>query len=168
MTLHHRDTAPAEHRRRAHTRDPEDGDDFGHRPLSNWGSGDLPAPFATGDLLWLDQPYNDKRMRPELGDPGWYVVVYSTSIDEGDAWYFRVERIGDPLRCSGRMHVVHADRAEMGQGGDLDYMAPFELVETADPEGLAERERLLADGWAYVRPPRCRTCGQRLPNGGVA
>ena len=130
---------------------------FGSRPVNNWGEGDLPAPFAEGDLLWLPEPYEVGRMRG-MGQPGWYVVTYATSIDEGDAWYFRVTN--DPDNGSDRMHVVYADRSDFDE--DHDWMAPFLLVETTDPEGMFERERLLADGWTFTSPPRCDSCGQRV------
>jgi hypothetical protein len=129
---------------------------FGHRPTNEWGSGDLPAPYAEGDLLWLAQPTVERLYG--MGQPGWYVVVYATSIDEGDAWYFRVTN--DPEGCSDRLHVIFSTRS--GLNGDADWMAPFELVETLDPDGLAERERLLAAGWTFERPARCATCGQVL------
>ena len=136
------------------------GATFGSRPVNNWGDGDLPAPFAEGDLLWLPEPYEVERMRG-MGQPGWYVVTYATSIDEGDAWYFRVTN--DPENGSDRMHVIYAARSDsLGSDTDHDWMAPFVLVETTDPVGLAERERLLAEGWTYVQPPRCDACGQRV------
>jgi len=129
---------------------------YGHREVSNWGSGDLPAPFAEGDLLWLPDGLPAPRMRG-MGAPGWYVVAAGFSIDEGDAWYFRVTNDRD--NCSDRLHVAYADRSDFDE--DLDWMTPFELVDTADPEGLAERERLLADGWSYTPPEKCPTCGRR-------
>ena len=136
------------------------GATFGSRPVNNWGEGDLPAPFAEGDLLWLPEPYEVDRLRG-MGQPGWYVVTYATSIDEGDAWYFRVTN--DPKKSSDRMHVIYAERADVGSDVDHDWMARFVLVETTDPDGLAERERLLAEGWSYEPPPRCPTCNQRTP-----
>lgn len=72
----------------------------------------------------------------------WFYVTYGPSIDDGDAWYFRVEdgsidpRWGE-RRGSDRLHVVPTQ---------CDYMAGFRLVETSDPPGLAEREALLAAG----------------------
>jgi hypothetical protein len=135
------------------------GATFGSRPVNNWGSGDLPAPFAEGDLLWLEDVYDVDRMRG-MGEPGHYVVTYATSIDEGDAWYFRVTN--DPDNSSDRLHVAYAERSDFDE--DHDWMAPFVLVETSDPDGLALRERMLADGWTYTPPSKCPTCGQSWPD----
>ncbi len=139
------------------------GATIGRRPTNNWDEGDLPAPYAEGDLLWLPEPYPVDRLRG-MGEVGWYVVTYATSIDEGDAWYFRATN--DPDNGSDRLHVAFADRSSFDD--DTDWLAPFELVETADPDGLAERERLLAAGWSWTPPPRCESCGQRLPTTGDA
>jgi hypothetical protein len=39
-------------------------------------------------------------------------------------------------------------------------MAGFTLVETADPQGLALREQMIADGWAFsAHWKTCPTCG---------
>lgn len=151
-----RDHPPSKRWRRRLNR----GGSWASRPVNNWGDGDLPAPFAEGDLLWLAVPYEVSRMRG-MGQPGWYIVHYATSIDEGDAWYFRVTN--DPDNGSDRLHVAYEGRCDWSEG--VDWMAPFELVETSDPEGLAERERLLAEGWSYERPERCPTCNQHLPYG---
>jgi hypothetical protein len=80
-------------------------------------------------------------------DPGFYVVSTAFSIDEGDAWYFRVS---DGVRGSDRLHVVYRDRTTQtgwAFDGDIDFMLPFRLVDTADPDGLAVRARMLAEGW---------------------
>ncbi len=58
------------------------------------------------------------------------------SAGPGDEWYFQV---GDGT-----------------SGWNLADLAPVSLVETADPDGLAVRERMLTDGW------RCPTCGQEM------
>jgi hypothetical protein len=93
-----------------------------------------------------------------LDGPGRWVVSCVFSIDEGDAWYIRLAR---NLRTpsSDRLHVVFADRAELGP--DLDWLEGCTLVKTVDPGGLAKREEMLAAGWSYTPPPRCPTCGQR-------
>lgn len=131
---------------------------YGHRARNNWGGGDLPAPFAEGDLLWLPEPYPVDRMRGRrMGQPGWYVVSCGFSIDEGDAWYFRVTRTMVDL-SSDRLHVATAARSSWDD--DVDWMAPFVLVETSDPDGLAERSRLVDGGWSFAsRWERCPTCG---------
>lgn len=116
---------------------------YGHRPVNDWGDGDLPAPYAEGDLLHLPERYDDRAMRG-MGEPGFYVVACAFSIDEGDAWYFRVAR--DARKgSSDRLHVAYASRSSFET--DIDRMAPFNLVDTADPDGLEERERMLAAGW---------------------
>ena len=143
-------------------------DAFGSRERNNWNSGDLPAPYADGDVLYLPhKPEHSRLERDGMGEPGHYMVVSGYSVDEGDAWYFRVSdgvKVGDGWRrCSDRLHVVGPGGADKGWDLPCDYMADFELVETSDPEGLAERQRLLAEGWRYEAPPRCGECGQRLP-----
>jgi hypothetical protein len=128
--------------------------------VNNWGDGDLPAPYAEGDLLWLPEglDVDGGRMHGMTG-PGWFVVCAGFSIDDGDAWYFRVTNNSE--RNSDRLHVAYLDRCTWDHG--CDYMAPFELVDTSDPEGLAKRERLLAEGWTFRPPDVCPTCGSRRP-----
>lgn len=120
---------------------------YGKREFNNWNAGDLPSPYAEGDILELTEPAE----RIDDG-PGFYIVAGVFSIGEGDEWYFRVTNDPKGGRMSDRLHVLP---------GTCDYMAPFRLVDTADPEGLALRERLLAEGW---EPPAadeiCPTCGQ--------
>jgi hypothetical protein len=131
---------------------------WGNRPVNDWGSGDLPAPWAEGDLAhWSGDPPNDRLRGME---PGYFVVHYATSIDEGDAWYFRVAN-GSEYRGSDRLHVVYAARSTWDE--DIDWMAGFELVDTSDPEGLAKREAMLRDGWTFQPPRTCPTCGSYLP-----
>lgn len=131
--------------------------DYGYRHRNNWGSGDLPAPFCAGDVVRLVGEPNE-RLRGQTGP--FFVVTYGPSIDEGDAWYFRVYD-GNGLSGSDRLHVASADRCTWDE--DVDWMACFELVETIDPEGLALRQRMLADGWSYTPPLSCPECGQDLP-----
>lgn len=140
----------------------------GHRMTNAWGSGDLPAPFAEGDVVLLTAealsaaPIEFRERMSGYGDPydvepGHYVVTYGPSVDEGDGWYFRVENGTDRGR-SGRLHVAYDGRVAGGWIDPLpDFMAPFELVETADPEGLAKRERMLAAGWSLVEQD-CHAC----------
>lgn len=131
---------------------------FGHRPRNNWGSGDLPAAWCEGDLVELvgevpkDRGGYD-RLRGMSGPL--FVVTYATSIGEGDEWYYRVSDAADRRVGSDRLHVIPSE--------EIDFTAPFRLVETVDPEGLAEREERIAAGWSYVPPERCAACGQRLP-----
>lgn len=134
--------------------------DYGHRYVNNWGSGDLPAPFCAGDIVELIEPMpddddGDNRLRGQKGPL--FVVTYGPSVGEGDDWYFRV-RDGSREGGSDRLHVFEG-------GAGINYMAPFRLVETVDPEGLAERERLLAAGWSYTPPEECPTCGQEVGRG---
>lgn len=131
--------------------------DFGHRPLNGWGAGTLPAPWCSGDVVELvDTPQRDHdgddRLRGQTGP--FFVVSYACSIDEGDGWYFRVYD-GNGDHGSDRMHVVYAERSDWDT--TVDWMAPFRLVETPDPDGLAERQRLLADGWSVEEVP-CPAC----------
>ena len=134
---------------------------IGWRPKNAWGGGDLPAPWAEGDVVRLVGERHE-RLDDMVGPL--FVVVYATSIDEGDGWYFRVsDEPGAHGRCSGRLHVAFADRADHGWDGDVDWMSCFELVDTADPEGLSERERLLAEGWTFTADSLCPSCGRRIP-----
>jgi hypothetical protein len=113
---------------------------FGHRPVNNWGDGDLPAPWAEGDMLLLrldrgDDEFYKRLTQYEGARLGYFVVETAFSIGEGDDWYFRVT---DGEHGSDRLHVI---------AGEFDYMAPFELVDTADPHGLTLRGLLLEQGW---------------------
>lgn len=132
-------------------------DGFGYRALNNWGDGDLPAPFAEGDLLYLAEIGDNDRLKGMR--PGYFVVTAGFSIDEGDGWYFRVANNLDE-GGSDRLHVFHGRSDSMRE---MDYMAGFELVDTSDPEGLAKRQALVADGWSYEPRPVCPTCGSELP-----
>ena len=144
-----------------------------HRPVNAWGGGDLPAPWAAGDVVRIDQdrPTFDREFlsrlrhgivgrtywthhgRSEHGGriirhhPGFFVVDSAFSVDYGDAWYFRVTD-GD-TGSSDRMHVGFPERASRyWEGHGCDFMAAFSLVETHDPEGLALREQMIAEGWS--------------------
>jgi hypothetical protein len=130
--------------------------DFDYRPVNNWGSGDLPAPWCQGDVVRLPEIKHNERMEWLTGE--FFVVAYVCSIDEGDAWYCR---LGDGDWVSDRLHIAYADRASETWEKDIDWMAGVELVETRDPEGLALREQMLADGWSYTPPAVCPTCGHR-------
>lgn len=133
---------------------------YGHRPTNDWGEGNLPAPFAEGDLLHLDRvAYESERLRG-MG-PGYFVVTCAFSIDDGDAWYFRVcNEVGK--MSSDRLHVAYPGRCSEPYDDGVDWMAGFELVDTADPEGLAKRNALLLDGWTFTKPPVCPHCHQRI------
>ena len=136
---------------------------FGWRPRNDWGGGDLPAPFAEGDVVKLVGARPDRLKGWGVGDHcgPYFVVCYATSIDKGDAWYFRVWDGAHDSR-SDRLHVAWADRCE-GFAEDVDWMSCFELVETADPDGLHERSKLLAEGWSYESVGKCPSCGHPLP-----
>lgn len=127
---------------------------FGFRERNDWNSGDLPAPYAEGDLLWLPQGKEHARLHG-LGW-GYFVVCAGFSIDEGDAWYFRVSNGSD--RNSDRLHVAFAERCTWDES--VNWMIEFELIDTADPEGLALRKQMLSAGWEGPPPVRkCPTCG---------
>jgi hypothetical protein len=117
---------------------------YGYRARNDWGSGNLPAPWAEGDIVELVRPGSEGRLRGMTGP--FFVVAAGFSIGERDEWYFRVS--DSTSNYSDRLHVL----------ADVDYMAVFDLVDTSDPEGLAERERLLAEGW---KPPTCVERGCR-------
>ena len=136
-----------------------EADEYGHRPVNDWGDGDLPAPYAIGDRLELVE--RNERLG-DIGD-GPFVVVSAFSIDEGDGWYFRVAEhdAGPTGPVSGRLHVASADRSSFAT--DTDWMAGFRLVETADPDGLALRQATLAEGWTFDERGICPTCGATLP-----
>lgn len=121
---------------------------YGHRPTNNWGSGDLPAPWAEGDLVYLAERGENDRLY-DMG-PGYFVVTCAFSVDEGDGWYFRVWN-GLSRRRSDRLHVF---------AGDVDYMARFELVQSSDPEGLAKRKAMLEAGWQPEIRTSCPCCGR--------
>lgn len=127
---------------------------YGHRERNDWNSGDLPAPFAEGDLVYADALDGAERVKGMT--PGYFVVCAGFSIDEGDAWYFRVCQTKH--NSSDRLHVAYSARCTWTD--DFDYMAPFTLIETSDGEGLVERQRLLAAGWAFTNNwETCPTCG---------
>lgn len=130
---------------------------FGNRPTNNWGSGDLPAPWCEGDVIELVGERPERRLLDLTGTM--FVVSYATSIDEGDAWYFRVANESSD-RGSDRLHVAYSERSTWDE--DCDYMAAFRLVQTVDPEGLALRQRMLADGWETLLHVRCPTCGTHV------
>jgi hypothetical protein len=132
---------------------------YGHRPVNEWGSGDLPAPYAEGDMLYLPVDATFERLH-DMG-PGYFVVTCAFSIDDGDAWYFRVSNDVKQYRSSDRLHVAFAERSTWDH--DCDYMAPFELVDTADPDGLELRERMLKNEWKPTLSRNCPTCGTWLP-----
>lgn len=132
-----------------------------NRPTNAWGAGDLPAPYAEGDII--DVPAGAKALERMHGmPPGRYKVVYATSIDEGDAWYFRLGKWLTKGHASDRLHVGFAGRSEWGPTEDVNWLEGCTLIRTNDPEGLALRGRMLADGWTYTPPRKCKTCGQRI------
>ena len=132
---------------------------FGHRPRNNWGAGDLPAPWAVGDLVDIPPDALNERMASRGIVAGPAIVTDAYSIGEGDEWYFRVtdghRRVDGRWGWSDRLHVIPD-----ATPSPIDWMAGVVLLETADPDGLALRNQMLADGWAYTPPPTCPTCGQ--------
>lgn len=132
----------------------------GYRPTNAWNAGDLPAPWAEGDRVTMVNGSAVNRLRGI--DEGTLYICYATSVGDGDEWYFRVT---DGDLTSDRLHVAPVARrtGNWGDVGDVDYMAAFRLVGTADPAGLELRERILAAGWRPPHRPVCPTCGIRLP-----
>jgi hypothetical protein len=109
---------------------------YGYRPRSGWGSGDLPAPWAEGDLVKrISDAADDRLGNINTMTYDEFVVAAVFSIDDGDEWYCRVAAANGEV--SDRLHVI---------SDSTDYMAAFELIDTADPKGLALREKMLADG----------------------
>jgi hypothetical protein len=121
----------------------------GHRPVNAWGDGDLPAPYAEGDLVAVpdDSPTLTLPVWDDRGS-GLFVVNSVFSIDEGDAWYVRVNPLNEPDVASGRLYEIgsrdHVICQSLTQRSDLTC----ELVSTADPHGLTLRQRILAEGWS--------------------
>ena len=127
------------------------------RPTNNWGDGDLPAPYAPGDIIHV--PAGAKALQRMHGiGPGDWPVESVWSIDEGDAWYVRLTgRVGRRKQTSDRLHVAYAGRSSMPA---VDWLEGCTLVITSDIEGLARRERMLAAGWTM--PERYPTDGELL------
>lgn len=127
--------------------------EYGHRPVNMWGDGDLPAPWAEGDIVeWVRPHPDERRMREVTGQ--FLIVDTAFSIDDGDGWYFRVttpEFYNEHGLSSDRHHVWWLERCNFGNKHGyeqhLNYMSGFDLVDTADPAGLALRAQMLADGW---------------------
>lgn len=131
---------------------------YGHRPVNHWGDGDLPGPWAVGDIVRIPEGARAFDQRVQEG-PGNYVVVTAFSIDAGDAWYFRVSKTGED--CSDRLHVAYAARSTQPPWDeDLDFLEGCTLVDTADPAGLELREQMLAAGWALPQKEGCSMCGR--------
>jgi len=130
---------------------------LGYRPVNNWGDGDLPAPWAEGDIVNVlaDAYCLQGNVRDGINRwwyPGFAVIAYVCSIDEGDAWYVRLCNgkpgpNGPEWESSDRLHIAHGSRTVSLQA-DVDLMAGVELVDTADPEGLALRNQMIAEGWS--------------------
>lgn len=112
------------------------------RPLSNWGSGDVLAPWAEGDVVDIpaDSPaFTDGRIphawseHPELSPPGRYKVVTAFSIGEGDEWYFRV----CPMQRNKVLRDEYSDRIHMIPGV-CNYTEGWTLVRSSDPDNVRE------------------------------
>lgn len=121
----------------------------GRRPRSGSSADEgIPAPYAEGDLLRVP-PGAHILERIERLRPGVYQIVSAVSLDEGDVWYFRLHN-DHRRRPTGELYVIHGGRASSyWKGTDFDALSGCELLETADPEGLAQREQMLADGWQF-------------------
>lgn len=133
-----------------------------HRPVSSWGSGDLPAPFAITDIV--DVPADAKALERMHGmGPGRYEIVTAYSIDEGDAWYFRLApNRRDASPCSDRLHVIHAERCDNKWAkASIDWLEGC-TVTTRDSDGLAKREAMIAAGWEPPHRYYCPTCGHEI------
>lgn len=128
---------------------------FGYRPACRWGMGDLPAPFAEGDIVRV--PDGARALERLNGmQPGPLVVCSAFSIDEGDAWFFRVT---DGIESSDRLHIAYTDRVVSWPGNrPVNWLEGCELIDTADSAGLARRVLLLAHGWAPPVRDVCPTC----------
>jgi hypothetical protein len=109
---------------------------YGYRQKSNFGAGDILAPWAEGEIVDIPEgalAFQDKRIphswseRPELSKPGRYRVVTSFSIGEGNDWYFRVVPVvgGKTIwgESSDRLHVIE---------GKIDYTEDWTLIKSAD------------------------------------
>lgn len=134
----------------------------GDRMTNRWNDGDLPAPYAEGDVIHVPEGAEPIKDEPDV-PPGRYKVVYVASVDEGDAWYVRLGKYMNKGPVTRRLRVVHAARSSPSWENDIDHLAGCTLVKTADPDGLALRERMLAGGWSYQAPERCPTCGREMP-----
>lgn len=122
---------------------------FDYRPVNAWGAGDLPCPYAPGDLI--DVPAGAKALeRMDGWAPGRYRVIGSFSVDEGDASYVRLGRLGNERVVSGKLYVV--SKARSGWDEDCDHLEGCKLVETADLDGWATRESMLLAGWRMDSP----------------
>lgn len=96
--------------------------------LSNWGQGDIPSKYATGDIVWIPETspcITEGRVKRH----GLHRVHSVFSIDEEPWFYYRVWPIdvtyanGYRLRqqgpyCSGRVHVLP----------DFDLTADWTLI----------------------------------------
>jgi hypothetical protein len=107
---------------------------YGHRPRSNWGSGDEHAAFAVGDIVYV--PAGCAAIEAGRIDcPGVYRVTACFAISEDPSFYYRVSPMepvgrGDRWRTlwhtvSDRVHVLHGKR---------DYTAGWVLLHMADPD----------------------------------
>lgn len=107
---------------------------FGHRPLSAWGDGDIPSPYAEGDVVFVpDDCAAILSGRLESG-PGVHRVVAAFSIGEGAEWYFRLS----PMRPTGRGDRWTTDTAWTSDRlhqipGKCDYTAGWTLLFTSAP-----------------------------------
>lgn len=120
---------------------------YGHRPTNNWSQGELPAPFAEGDLIDVTEGARALDRMHGMG-PGRFYVSTVFSIDAGDAFYCRLARVTvGHYVGSDRLHWACADRSDWTE--DCDWLSGCTLVSTADPDGLALRDKMLAEGWEF-------------------
>lgn len=130
--------------------------------MSSWGSGDLPAPFAITDVVHIPEGAKALERMHGMG-PGRYEIVTAYSINEGDAWYFRVasnRRATSP--CSDRLHVIYAERCDGTWAKSSINSLEGCTVITSDPDGLIQREAMIAAGWQPAPHTYCPTCGHEI------
>jgi len=109
----------------------------GWRALNAWGDGDLPAPWALGDVIDVPQDAPGV-LDGRLYHGGQWKITAAFSISEGDEWYFRAS----PLRDDGTTDWdTISDR--LHQLADYNALEGATLVSTTDAEGLTAREERL-------------------------
>jgi hypothetical protein len=122
---------------------------FGHRPKSAWGDGDILSPYAEGDIVFIPAtspaftggriPHSFSRDKEANPIPGVYRVIAAFSIGEDSSWYFRVCPLipiakGEKwatlwTEVSDRLHIIK---------GQVDYTEGWVLLFSA--EAAVKRE----------------------------
>jgi len=116
----------------------------GWRPTNSWGDGNLPAPFAVGDVIDVPDD-NPGVLAGRFYHGGRWRITAAFSISEGDDWYFRASpmrenKTTDWATISDRLHVLP----------DQNYLSDVTLVSTYDEEGLKLREEILKE-WSLSK-----------------